>query len=182
MSDRYPNLQFMSTLLNESRPENARRGRAAALEFFEDHFHQHLFNSSNQLSIYMKNSFNSKPKNGEETTALPRRTVLILEDISTDFVEVLGLQLQIEPMFFAQQLWQSTWDNNRMGRNWFSLQYPQLLSLNDDTLFEANGKLYCDSNVFRKVSLPGAGLGLFDRVAVIHRRLSYWSEEDTFGE
>ncbi|KIN08852.1 hypothetical protein OIDMADRAFT_141113 [Oidiodendron maius Zn] len=163
------------------RPENARRGRAAALEFFEDHVHQHLFNSSNQLSTYMKNSFNSKPKNGEETTALPRRTVFILEDISTDFVEVLGFQLQIEPMFFAQQLWQSTWDNNRMGRKWFSLQYPQLLSLNDDTLFEANGKLYCDSNVFRKFSLPGASLGLFDRVAVIHRRLSYWSEEDTFA-
>lgn len=104
MSDRYPNLQFLSTLLNESRPENSRRGLAAALELFEDSIHQHLFNSSNQLSAYMKNSFNSKVKNSKGTT-VPRRTVLILEDISTDFIEVVGLQLQIEPMFFAQQLW-----------------------------------------------------------------------------
>jgi hypothetical protein len=173
MSNRYPNWQFLSTLLNESRPENSRRGRAAALELFDDSIHQHLFNSSNQLSAYMKNSFDSRDKDSEGTT-VPRRTMFILEDISTDFIEVVGLQLQIEPMFFAQQLWQSTWDNNRMGRNWFSLQYPQVLSLNDDTLFEANWKLYCDSNVFfRKVTLPGAGLGFFERVAVIHRRRSY---------
>ena len=73
MSDRYPNLQFLSTLLNESRPENSRRGLAAALELFEDSIHQHLFNSSNQLSAYMKNSFNSKVKNSKGTT-VPRRT------------------------------------------------------------------------------------------------------------
>lgn len=87
--------------------------------------------------------------------------LLIVEDLTKDVIEVLGSSLDIDPLFFASQIYgpnvditsskpsMATLPSKAMSRNFLSLQYQRSFEFENCPV--APGKMSRDSNVPRKV-------------------------------
>ena len=132
-------------------------------------------------------------KSSEKMTGLSR--VFILEDLSPDFVELLGLSLRIDPSFFAKHLRDvppekhphysngpfATLQKDADPSHEFSLLYTELVSFNDSSLLRHTGKLYCESNIPKRITTPGGLKDFYDGIGLIKRRTSFWSKDSSAG-
>jgi hypothetical protein len=175
---RYPNLEYLSYELNEAPRGRDPCGKAMALELHQDSVQTPQPMDPEKLKEYLDER--------DATTS----TLIVLEDIATDFVEILGLHLDVNPFFFAKHLRTTNWvrgvakseampppsicDYSRS----FSLQYPDLYVFDGPERDELRAtKVYSKGNVFRRIAFPGATKEAFDGVGVISRRISFWSSD-----
>jgi hypothetical protein len=131
----------------------------------------------------------------------------ILEDIGSNWIEVLGPHFSIDPSFFARHLRVTRWENSYTASNApplpssnddqysFSLRYPELvifqkkdyLTLSRGVEMEKIekigriGKIFCNTNLYREITFAPFKHGDCKNpywVGIVRRKLSFWSRID----
>lgn len=126
----------------------AERGRAAVINFKKDR----KTNVTKFRSVtHMREFLDQEGALFSTTNPTPRRCLYLLEDISRDYVDILGSRLRIPPAIFAAQLYdpstsRGTYDDTclvNFSPNYFRLRYRQLHQVKGNYPLG----LYADSNV-----------------------------------
>ena len=101
--------------------------------------------------------------------------ILFVEDLSRDIIELLGLLLDIDPLFFASHIdvfkdevgttrpSTASLPSTMLSQNFLNLQYHRIIALEYDN-FESERGIFRDMNIPRKVALlpklKGRNIGL----------------------
>ena len=117
------------------------------------------FNTLESLSYLLKNS---------DTNTKPHR-LIVLEDLSSGLIELLGSHFDIDPRFFRGHLEDHTWFNTKdpwvelpeldsdvKRRSYFNLRYVQARYFENDLLSQAAKRQAGSFNVLRRIDLEGS--------------------------
>lgn len=191
----HPDLKFLSKeLQRQNEGTHAERSRTRVLEYSTaggpplEKTSEEPFPSSKALQEYL---------NGTSRASCNR--LYILEDISTNYVELFGSHFEIEPSFWALHLRTTDRETSKTAgdvsalpsiRNLdtsFSLIYPEysviddpIAKLTDDPQILDAKSLFADCNLYRKITMIRPG-EFYDGIAAVNRRASFWSRVNKGG-
>ncbi|KAL8652236.1 MAG: hypothetical protein Q9226_004353 [Calogaya cf. arnoldii] len=170
-------------LTAEDREERASRVKAALLEFRADSITRHDISTTAELASLSSNS----PLGSKGLVS----RLFVVEDLSRDVIETLGLHLDIDPMFFRGHISDYTWYNNRdpwielpdidlvaRNRSFFHVRYsntryfrePESYSLarTETGGFNVLRRINRDGNWVHGADIPGSNVGM------VRTKTSFW--------
>lgn len=178
----YTELRYLRNELRRAQgTSHAERSRASVLELSTGRPVHKPFQSSIDLEKYLSSSVQE-----------PQNRLYILEDISTNYVEVFGSHFSIEPSFWARHLRTTNWETsttagkvtplpsmNKGGHVW-SLVYLEATYVEGPSFgkFHCPTALFADTNLYRQVNMIQPGR-FYDGVATVCRRASFWSRTNS---
>ena len=125
----------------------------------------------------------------------------VVEDLSSDVIEALGAELDIDPLFFRGQLSDYMWNNTRdpwvelpslnivsRKRSFFCIRYFQPRYFRDEASFKKADQEAGVFNVLRRIdnNNPWKGTGIFDvegsDVGLVRSKMSLWIRKNKPNE
>lgn len=168
----------------ENRAPRAQRTKVSVLEFIPGKdTRRRDFHSSRQLSdAFSSNVF---PKYSECSR------LFIVEDLSRDVIEILGAELDVDPLFFRSHISDYLWYNTRdpwvelpdldivsRERNFFNLRYVQARYFRTPESFEKSKQETGMFNVLRRLDSDKNQKATLDEhgssVALVRSKASFW--------
>jgi len=191
-------LEFSAFATNQRQQDAAARqkGRAAAIHFLSNgQVSITAFSDSSALQTYLDAGDNAGMLPGSLPTDVhqPVRRMIILEDLSKDYVEILGSRLRIHPSFFAAHYSDPIKTGSagkglilgQSSRDSFVLQSPQLhYMVIEDQMLDGGGLLYRANPNMRRNILKGLKESPTDLAACfgeLWNVVSFWSREAEDG-
>jgi hypothetical protein len=171
MQSRNPILAKLDKIL--TRPSE--NGRAAVIEFHDNDVAVRRLQSSNELRDYMTNLEQGPPPSCN-------RRLYLLEGLPSNYIEILGSRLRIDPDVFARQIGcgyltilKDARDipmlpSHPTSKDSFSLRYNELRDFGESI---DSFELRC-TNQPRRISTT-RWEGKFDGVGIVRRKASFWS-------
>ncbi|KAH9865993.1 hypothetical protein J1614_008557 [Plenodomus biglobosus] len=149
------------------------RSRAAVIEYGDASIDHKTFESLRELQTYFQ-----QPVAQQQ----PRRRLFLLEDLSRDYIEIIGSQLLIHPRFFGAHWADPTHPNfnyrspfTRYTENNFVIRYPSTLPVRVNAAAEVHGTIFrFDTNVNRHIHCYDPKGPLVDQPKGYHV-MSFWS-------
>lgn len=171
---RYLFPKFVENLHAQS-PHDREMSRAAVIEYHDSSSSQKRFMNSKNLSGYFEDEPITKP-------SMPRRRLFLLEDLSRDYINILGSQLRIPPSFFGAHWADPTHPNFnywnpfcRYAEENFVIRYASTQPVRIDASIDVHGFIYqFDANVNRHVQCYDPRGPIVDQPKSYHA-LSFWS-------
>jgi hypothetical protein len=123
------------------------------------------------------------------------RSLYIVEDLSGDVIEELGLAFEIEPQFFAEHLRDVEWEHHkdksntmmlpsvRHFANYWTLPYLEPIEMNGQQ--KSGRRTMLDMNVLRRMDFRSPHKDRKDienSVGLVHRVLSFWHRRHNDGQ
>ncbi|KAF3019444.1 hypothetical protein E8E14_013520 [Neopestalotiopsis sp. 37M] len=171
---------FASALAKQS-PLEREYGRCAVVDLsHESGERRTLFSSSDELRDYLSTS---QPISGTDADGGPQRRLFILEDLSSNYISVLGSRLKIPPSFFAghynDPAVASGFNHRdpfeRYTTSRFQLRYADCHRAEVDVSPNEASSIYAfNTNVFRYLHAYNPNGPLYDEMRSSHI-LSFWS-------
>ena len=184
MKQQFP--RFVKDLENKCLDQPG-QGRAAVLEFEAgNRVSRKLFLQPETLRTHLK----------QPTKQTPCRRLWLMEDVSKDWIEVLGSELRIPPSFFAAH-WadpsgadfneRNLFDSNPRRR--FLLKFPQFHKISTGGLnsnwndLKGDPKILLDNGVERYIFFSGDEDRTYENPDFVrsYHNVSFWSSEDAGG-
>ena len=184
---RYPNLKYLCEELQRQRsasPEVCDIGRAALCEFGDHETREFTnFTRASELRRHLANT----------DGRVPRRRLFILEDIVADYVELVGKELLLDPLAFAEHLRDTTYTESNLRSNGpklpssykagqsFCIVYYEILRNLPYGVVDF-GQIFSVSKVYRKIKNNFDNPD--DQVGILARKATFWSrgsDEDWDG-
>lgn len=161
--------------LHAQNGNDRRRSRAAVIEYGDTATQQRAYETPERLDEYLQESA------ADKGTA-PRRRLFLLEDLSRDYVGIIGSQLGIPPSFFGAHWADPTHSNfnyrspfSRYTEENFVLRYASTLPVRIDACLDAHGSIFrYDANVNRHVHCYDPKGPIVDQPKSYHA-LSFWT-------
>jgi hypothetical protein len=164
--------EFVRNVQSQS-PTERETGRVAVIEYqSKDKQTVEVFKSSKDLQYYFDDT----------AAATPRQRLLVLEDLSRNYLEILGSQLRIPPRFFGAH-WSDpstpTFNHRdpfrRYAEDGFVVRYPSTQPVRVDALSEVHGHVFqYNANVNRHLHCYDPEGPIIDQPKSYHT-LSFWT-------
>ena len=167
--------EFVRNVQTQS-PHEREMGRTAVIEYHDEvQSAQTVFKTSKELQYYFESSTVEDP-------IPPRRRLFLLEDLSLNYIEVLGSQLRIPPAFFGAH-WADPTNPTFNYRNPFSrfsedafvVRYPSTQPVRVEAPTDMQSTIYrYNSNVNRHLHCYDPKGPIIDQPKSYHA-LSFWT-------
>jgi hypothetical protein len=164
--------EFVRNVQSQS-PIERELGRAAVIEYLSNADPDvKILKSSKGLQCYLE----------ETVTAGPRQRLFLLEDLSRNYIEILGSQLRIPPRFFGAH-WADpstpTFNHRdpfcRFAHDAFLVRYPSTQPVRVEAPLEVHGQVFhYNTNVNRHLQCYHPKSPIVDQPKSYHA-LSFWS-------
>jgi hypothetical protein len=174
MRYRNPILAKLDEVLTRQGP-SAEDGRAAVIELHDSHVAVHCPRTSSELLDYMANLEQAPPPSCN-------RRLYLLEGLPSNYIEILGSRLRIDPDVFARQIdcgYLAVLKDARdipllpshpTSKHSLSLRYYELRDFGENI---DSFELIC-ANQLRRISTT-KWKGKFDGIGIVRRKATFWS-------
>lgn len=187
-SKRNPNLKHKDWKVPTTRVEHRLPSRARLVKFDKDG--HAVIHPAEPRDLSLKDLRQSLEDKGSEGAA--HGHLYILEGLDLDYVEVVGSKLQIDPSFFSRHKRTALWEGPHMGGNTpalpsqqtpskgFLMEYGELLYFKDDpkTFSLRNPSDNRHINVSKQPTISQD----LNKVGILHRKVSFWSQVRESGK